>query len=84
MKHVEENEKLNNVPKTQKTANRPTIQNIFNKTQNISKKARNHLILQAHDVQAYTQREIGEFLNLYPGYVSRIILNLRKSAKGEN
>ena len=78
MKHVDKNDKLNNVPKTQKTASRPTLQDLFNKFQKISKVDRNQLILEAHDVHTYTQREIGEFLQLYPGYISRIILNLRK------
>ena len=78
MKHIEKNDELNNVPKTQKTANRPTLQDLFIGSPNIVKKARNNLILEAHEVHAYTQREIGESLNLYPGYISRIILKLRK------
>jgi REP element-mobilizing transposase RayT len=78
MKHVNENDKLNNVPKPQKFADRPSLDDIFNGSQDISKRIRNKLILEAHDVHTYTQREIGEFLQLYPGYISRIILRLRK------
>ena len=78
MKHVNETDELNNVPKVQKYANRPTLEDIFNVSQNLPQKARNLLILEAHDLHAYTQREIGEFLQLYPGYISRIVLRLRK------
>jgi len=78
MKHVGENDELNNVPKPQKFADRPSLEDIFKGSRNLSKKARNHLILGAHDVHAYTQREIGDFLQLYPGYISRIIIRLRK------
>jgi REP element-mobilizing transposase RayT len=78
MQHVNGNDKLNNVPKPQKLAGRPSLEDIFNGSHNISKKARNHLILKAHDVHAYTQKEIGEYLKLYPGYISRITLRLRK------
>jgi len=70
-----------NVPKAQKLAGRPSLEDIFNGSHNISKKARNLLILKAHDVHIYTQREIGEYLQLYPGYISRITLRLRKVRK---
>ncbi len=78
MQHVNGNDELHNVPKPQKLAGRPSLEDIFKKPHNISKKARDNLILKAHDVHTYTQREIGEFLQLYPGYISRIILRLRK------
>ena len=78
MKHVNENDELNNVPKPQKKAARPSLNDIFDGSHFVSKETRNRLILVAHDVHAYTQKEIGNFLNLYPGYISRIILRLRK------
>ena len=78
IRHVHERDELNNVPRAHKTAGRPALGDIFNNSIMTSKKTRNHLILQAYDVHAYTQREIGEFLHLYPGYISRIILRLRK------
>jgi REP element-mobilizing transposase RayT len=84
MRFLDGHDELNNVPKIQKFADRPNLKTIFHGVPSISKTVRNNLILNAHDVLAYTQKEIAKFLGLYPGYVSRIILNLRKSAKGEN
>jgi REP element-mobilizing transposase RayT len=78
MQHINGNDELNNVPKVQKHANRTSLENIFNETRSNSKEHRNHLILKAHDIHAYTQREIGEYLGLHPGYISNIVLRLRK------
>ncbi len=78
MQHVDCNDEMNNVPKVQKLAGRPTLEEIFVNAETTSKKNRNQLILTAHDTYAYTQREIGEHLKLHPGYISRIILRLRK------
>ena len=78
MQHVNADDPLNNVPKIQKRANMPSLRDIFKVTGNTSKEHRNHLIKKAHDIHAYTQREIGEYLGLHPGYISKIILRLRK------
>jgi putative transposase len=78
MQHVDRDDEMNNVPKTQKLANRPSLENVFNGSHNISKQARNHLILKAHDIHLCTQREIGNHLGLHPGYISRIVLKMRK------
>ena len=78
MQHVNENDDFNNVPKVQKHANRPSLENIFSNTKGNSKEHRNHHILIAHDIHAYTQREIGKHLGLHPGYISNIVLKLRK------
>jgi hypothetical protein len=78
MRHVNSNDQLNNVPKAQKHANRPSLENIFKEASNIAKERRNHLILSTHDIHAYTQREIGEHLGLHPGYISNIVLKCRK------
>jgi hypothetical protein len=78
MQYVNKNDELNNVPKPQKLAGRPALEDMFGGSNDISKENRNHLILKAHDVHAYTQKEIGDYLQLYPGYISRIILRLRK------
>ena len=78
MQHVNENDELNNVAKVQKHANRTSLENIFNETRNNSKEHRNYLILKAHDIHAYTQREIGKYLGLHPGYISNIVLKYRK------
>ena len=78
MQHVNGNDELNNVPKVQKHANRISLEKIFKETRNNSKEHRNYLILNAHDIHAYTQREIGEYIGLHPGYISNIVLKYRK------
>jgi REP element-mobilizing transposase RayT len=78
MQHTNDNDEFNNVPKAQKRPNRPSLQDLFKDHPDISKKARNLLILTAHDTHGYTQREIGDYLQLYPGYISRITLRIRK------
>ncbi len=78
MQHVIGNDEMNNVPKVQKDAGSPTLEYIFAKLQSISKEKRNRLILNAHDIHNHTQREIGNHLGLHPGYISRIVIRLRK------
>jgi len=78
MQHVNGNDELNNVPKVQKHADRTSLEILFKEERIKSKEHRNNLILKAHDIYAYTQREIGEHLGLHPGYISNIILKLRK------
>jgi hypothetical protein len=78
MRHVNGIDELNNVPKVQKFADRPSLEVIFNGVRTTPREVRNRLIQNAHDNLAYTQREIGEHLGLHPGYVSRIIHKLRK------
>jgi len=78
MLHVNGNDEMNNVPKPQKFADRPSLEHIFVNALTISKDNRNRLILNAHDIHTYTQREIGNHLGLHPGYVSRIVIQMRK------
>ena len=59
-------------------ANRISLEKIFKETGNNSKEHRNYHILNAHDIHAYTQCEIGEYIGLHPGYISNIILKFRK------
>lgn len=78
MQYVNGNDEMNNIPKVQKLSGRPTLEDILVNAQTTSKENRNRLILYAHDNHAYTQRDIGKHLGLHPGYISRIIIRLRK------
>ena len=78
MQHVNGNDELNNIPKVQKLADRPSLGEIFKGAQTAPRETRNHLILKAHDIHSYTQRDIGNHLGLHPGYISKIVLRLRK------
>ena len=78
MQYVNDHDKLNNVPRLQKHAARPSLEIIFKDAVEAPKERRNHLIMTAHDTHAYTQREIGEHLGMHPGYISNIVLKLRK------
>lgn len=78
MQYVNDYDEMNNVPKPQKFADRPPLEDVFIRTKTISKQKRNQLILKAHDKHAFTQLEIGNHLGLHSGHISRIILRLRK------
>ncbi|MFV2082582.1 MAG: hypothetical protein ACC669_12055 [bacterium] len=78
MQYVNGNDEMYNIPKVQKLAGRPALEDIFVNAQTTSKENRNRLILYAHDNHAYTQRDIGKHLGLHPVYISRIIIRLRK------
>ena len=64
------------VPLIQRKASRPALEDLFDKTARKSKKVRNTRIVQAFQEHLYTQREIGECLNLHPAYLSRLIKKL--------
>jgi REP element-mobilizing transposase RayT len=61
------------VPLVQRKASRPKLEELFNEAKISSKKNRNHIIVEAFQEHLYTQREIGEHLNLHPAYLSRLI-----------
>ena len=64
------------VPLIQRKASRPTLEELFEKTTKESKEIRNLRIVQAFQEHLYTQSEIGEYLNLHPAYLSRLIKKL--------
>lgn len=61
------------VPLIQRKASRPKLVELFDQTTLSSKKKRNARIVEAFQGHLYTQREIGEHLNLHPAYLSQII-----------
>jgi len=64
------------VPLIQRKASRPTLDELFNTGTLSSRKKRNLKIVEAFQKHLYTQREIGEHLNLHPAYLSRLIKRL--------
>jgi len=64
------------VPLIQRKASRPALEDLFDESVRSSNKQRNIMILQAFQEHLYTQREIGEHLNLHPAYLSRLIKKL--------
>ena len=61
------------VPLIQRKASRPNLEELFDKTTLSSKNKRNIKIFEAFQNHLYTQKEIGEHLNLHPAYLSQII-----------
>jgi REP element-mobilizing transposase RayT len=78
MKHIRSGDKLNDVPRVQKFADRSSLTDIFPMNKNLPRQQRNQHIRTAFEKYGYTQREIGEHLNLHPGYISKIILGMKK------
>ena len=66
------------IPLIQRKASRPTLDELFKGTALSSRKKRNLKIVEAFQKHLYTQREIGEHLNLHPAYLSRLIKHLLK------
>ena len=60
------------IPLVQRKAARPPLQGLFSGGILASKKQRDRKIVEAFQKHLYTQREIGEHLNLHPAYLSRL------------
>ena len=66
------------VPLVQRKASRPSLEKLFDKSTLGSRRKRNIRIVEAYQKHLYTQRNIGEVLNLHPAYLSRLIKHLLK------
>ena len=64
------------VPLIQRKASRPSLEELFDEATSTSTEKRNLNIVQAFQEHLYTQKEIGECLNLHPAYLSRLIKKL--------
>jgi len=82
MKHVDDADKLVGIPKVQKLAERPSLEDLFKSNGQPSKRIRNLRIKEAYEGHGYTLRQIGEYLQLNPDYLSRIIAEIRKTSEG--
>ena len=83
MKHVDDDDHLTGIPKVQKLAKRPLLEDIF-ASNHQTKALRNILVIEAYDKHRYTLREIGQYLQLNPDYLSRIIAEMRKTSEGSS
>ncbi len=82
MQHAEGADLLSGIPKIQKHAARPALQDIFGKGSFKSKKIRNAKIKGAYEKHGYTLREIGQHLQLNSDYLSRLLIEMRKRSEG--
>jgi len=67
------------IPRIQRKATRPTLNELFPEHIITNKGKRDQQVLEAFQKHLYTQREIAEHLNLHPAYLSQIIKQLRGS-----
>ena len=78
MLRIDSKDKLRNLPRKQRMAGRPALNEIFNAKAIRSKKERNNTIQAAYEVHQYHLKEIGEHLNLNPNYLSHLLIEMRK------
>lgn len=76
-KHLAKTDSLDEVPREERFANRPSLESLFSKKDALTKKERNQLINQAYSQFRYTQSEISKITNLHYATISRIIKNLK-------
>jgi len=82
MLHADNAKTLLGIPKAQKLAARPTLDDLFGNINYASKIKRNIKIKEAYDKHLYTLREIGQYLKLNPDYLSRLLVEMRKRSDG--
>ena len=82
MLHADNAQTLLGIPKAQKLAARPTLDDLFGNINYASKIKRNIKIKEAYDKHLYTLREIGQYLKLNPDYLSRLLVEMRKRSDG--
>jgi len=66
------------MPLIQRKASRPGLTELFDREILSSGHRRNIMVVEAFVNHLYTQREIGEHLDLHPAYLSQIIAAFRK------
>ena len=78
LKHISRNDIMGTLPREQKMAGRPTLQELFVSNAGLPKNVRNIMIKAAFEEHQYTLKEIGEYLQLNPNYLSRLLGDMRK------
>jgi len=71
--HVRGNERIADIPKSQRFAVRPPLGRLFDKREIRSRQERNARILEAVEQQGYTQKEVADHLGLHFTSISRIL-----------
>jgi hypothetical protein len=78
MRQVEDGDTLQNLPRAQKLAGKPALEELFSGKAMKSKRNRNEQIKAAFETHQYSLREIGDYLGLNPNYLSRLLGDMRK------
>jgi len=71
--HLKRHKDIPEIPKSQRYANRPELEKIFNENILADKRKRNRKIAEAVEKYGYTQRSIAVHLGVHSTYVSRIL-----------
>jgi len=71
--HLRAHKDIPEIPKSQRYANRPTLEKIFNKSVLDDKRKRDKKIADAVEKYGYTQRAIADYLGVHFTYVSRLL-----------
>ena len=71
--HLKAHKDIHELPKSQRYANRPTREKIFNKSVLDEKRKRDKKIAEAVEKYGYTQRAIADYLGVHFTYVSRLL-----------
>ena len=71
--HLKRHKDIPEIPKSQRFADRPALEKIFNESILADKRKRTKKMAEAIDKYGYTQRSIAVHLGLHFSYVSRIM-----------
>jgi hypothetical protein len=71
--HLRRHKDIPEIPKSQRYANRPTLEKIFNQSILDDKRKRDRKIAETVEKYGYTQRSIADHLGVHSTYVSRIL-----------
>jgi len=71
--HLRRHKDIPEIPKSQRYANRPTLEKIFSQSILDQKRKRDRKIAEAVEKYGYTQRSIADHLGVHSTYVSRIL-----------
>ena len=71
--HLRRHKNIPEIPKSQRYANRPTLDKIFSQSILDDKRKRDRRIAEAVEKYGYTQRSIADHLGVHSTYVSRIL-----------
>ncbi len=71
--HLRRHKDIPEIPKSQRYANRPALEKIFNESILNDKRKRDRKVAEAVEKYGYTQRSIANHLGLHFSYVSRIL-----------
>jgi putative transposase len=71
--HLNKHKEIPEIPRSQRYANRPELEKLFNKGQGVTGTRRRKMILEAVERYGYRQKEIADHLGLHYSLISRIM-----------